>query len=78
MNDEFFTCSTGWIAPDGTYFPCGETSLSHEIEAENLLLKFYGIESGICGDKLIERGWIKVTDSLMFDKYYIINLTKHI
>ena len=60
--------SDGWINPQGEFFPC-DVSLSHEITAEPLLLKFYGIESAVCGDKLIERGWIKVTTSLMFDIY---------
>lgn len=60
--------SDGWISPQGEFFPC-DVSLSHEITAEPLLLKYYGIESAVCGDKLIERGWIKVTTSLMFDIY---------
>ena len=67
MNIDKLT-SDGWINPQGEFFPC-DVSLSHEINAEPLLLKYYGIESAVCGDKLIERGWIKVTTSLMFDIY---------
>lgn len=70
MNIDKLT-SDGWINPQGEFFSCEDYggSRSHEISAEPLLLKFYGIESAICGDKLIERGWIKVTTSLMFDIY---------
>lgn len=69
----------GWINPQGEFFSCEDygDSRSHEISAEPLLLKFYGIESAVCGDKLIERGWIKVTTSLMFDIYKDNGLFDH-
>lgn len=75
MNIDKLT-SNGWINPKGEFFPC-DVSLSHEISAEPLLLKYYGIESAVCGDKLIERGWIKVTTSLMFDIYKYNGLFDH-
>lgn len=60
----------GWISPTGEFFSCEDYgSFSHEVSAEYLLLKFYNIESGICGDKLINFGWIKVTTSGMFYIY---------
>ena len=60
----------GWISPTGDFFSCEDYgSFSHEVSAEYLLLKFYNIESSICGDKLIAYGWIKVTTSGMFYIY---------
>lgn len=55
----------GWISPDGDFYPCE----AHEVDAEDIYVLLYGEEHGYYSDLLIEKGWKKVTNSLMFDIY---------
>ena len=56
---------TGWISPEGNFYPCN----AHEVAADEILELIYGENYSFGGDELIEKGWIKVTTSLMFDIY---------
>lgn len=61
-----FITSTGWIDPQGEFYPC----TAHEADADMILSLVYGEDDDEWGaDTLIERGWIKVTTSCMFEYY---------
>lgn len=55
----------GWISPAGEFYPCR----SHEADAMHICRLFYGEADEPSGDRLIQKGWIKVTTSLMGEIY---------
>lgn len=60
-----------WISPEGDMYE----SEAHEVTAKRILEVIYGekLKNNFwnCGDTLIERGWIKVTTSLMYRSYML-------
>lgn len=56
---------TGWISPEGDFYPCE----AHEVDAEYIYQLIYGDDYAAYGDRLVQKGWLKVTNSLMFDIY---------
>jgi hypothetical protein len=60
-----------WIAPDGTLYGCGSWG-AHEATAQDILRVIYNENEDFfdSGDKLIARGWIKVTACFVMYQYY--------
>lgn len=57
------TSRTAWLSPDGKFYE----GRAHEVLAEDLCDIIYGLNSMWAGDELEERGWIRVTTSLMWE-----------
>lgn len=55
----------GWLAPNGDFYQCE----AHEVDAECIYALIYGDEHAFYSDRLIELGWKKVTNSIMFEYY---------
>ena len=53
----------GWISPEGIFYEAE----SHEVTAEHICEIIFGFESQFAGDELENRGWIRVTTSLMWE-----------
>lgn len=62
-DDDLWHC--GWIAPNGDFYPCE----AHEVDAEFIYGLIYGDEHAFYSDRMIELGWKKVTNSIMFEYY---------
>lgn len=56
---------TAWLSPDGKMF----VATAHEVDAESICEVIYGEEQEIwyAGDFLEERGWVRLTTSLMWE-----------
>jgi hypothetical protein len=63
-----YTECDAWIDPNGNFY----RARAHEVAAEEIFEILYGIKDNIfaSGDELIEKGWIKVTTSLMYELYW--------
>lgn len=57
------TCRNAWISPEGKFYE----AQSHEVTAENICEVIYDIEPLFAGDELENRGWLRVTTSLMWE-----------
>ena len=67
-----FTHHDLWLSPEGL---CYEGD-AHAVQAECIMKELYGIELNPFGinsaeEALIDRGWVKLTTSLMYDYFYI-------
>ena len=61
---------TGWLSPEGEFFPCKH--YEHISKAEDLC-KLLGIsEDVIYDDELLKRGWAKLGISLLGNKQFYI------
>ena len=67
-----------WIDPNGEVYDCGEWG-AHEITAQNILEKKFNETETFwdCGDKLIERGWVKVSCGVMNTHYHEAGMYDH-
>lgn len=65
-----------WIAPNGDFFD----GRAHEVIAEDLLDIVYGIKHRLegSGDLLIEKGWVKVSATLMHEYYCEAGMYTHL
>lgn len=56
---------TAWLSPNGKFI----AAKAHEVTAEDICEIYYGENQGIlwAGDYLEERGWVRLTTSLMWD-----------
>lgn len=56
--------SHAWISPDGTFYEGN----AHEVQAEDICEIVFGLEDEFCpGDVLEEKGFIRVTTTLMWE-----------
>ena len=68
-----------WIDPDGVMYDCGEWG-AHEATAQMILEKYFNevVSFWDCGDRLVERGWIKVSKGPMCRYYFESDMYKYI
>lgn len=57
--------STGWISPQGDFYPCE----AHECAAQSIVTLLTSKSPKYYSDFLIQCGWKRVTTSVMFDYY---------
>lgn len=55
----------GWLTPDGLFYQCN----AHDIDAVKIVEFLYGkyMDTSEAADFLTQRGWLKITTSLMWD-----------
>jgi len=74
------TGRTGWLDPDGKFFPC--SSYDHMVEAERLVKK-YGYEPDEDGrpddDLLLLNGWVRISIlTVLRHSFYISYFVDHL
>lgn len=72
--DTTFYNLTGWLAPNGDWYPCE----AHLCGADDIIELIYGEDCDYSDDELIKCGWVKLTNTLMLQYYIDAGMYHHL
>lgn len=68
---------TGWLAPDGTFFPC--ETYEHIYWAREIVEKYhYQSMSEPADEILMNKGWVQISISMLLGHKFVIYWDKHL